>query len=424
MFKKIIEGVVAYNSYTNSLIKLTDLEYEEYKSFSKDNSYKLDIDFKDGLYKCGFLIDDSVDELDVLKYRMLSGRYDKRVLALTIAPTLNCNFRCIYCYEKNYYKNQKLDKETQEAIIIYVRECARDIDMLSVTWYGGEPLLAIDCIENLSKSFIEICKDNNIKYDAFIVTNGFLLNLHNAKVLKKCEINGIQITLDGNEHSHDSKRFLVNGSKTYSTILKNINETSGYFENFVVRMNCSSDNMESFRELHEHFKKTGIKNLELYMSPIRNINECFNNSSCICRDDFLDKEYSLFKSLPQNDFEKYILRKYPFLTKNICGADKLNTIVISPSGDMYKCWSDLGDESLKFGNIKDLSKIDINKYIIYLNSEPYNDEECNECKIYPICLGGCPYESRVGYKDKCEYKEDYLMRCMEDIVKIREGEAK
>ena len=420
IFKKNDNGIIAYNSYRNSLIKLSNEEYQEYINFSNDYMYELDVDFKESLYKCGFLIEDSLNELEVLKYRMISGRYDKKVLGITIAPTLNCNFRCIYCYEKKYYKNKNMDEETQDAIINYLQNHVDDIEMLSITWYGGEPLLAIDCVKNLSKAFIKICKNKNIKYDAFMVTNGFLLDSAYANILKECEISGIQITLDGNEKEHNSKRFLVNGGKTYATIVENIRETCDFFNKVVVRMNCSYDNIESFNELHDYFKSACISNVELYMSPIRNIDGCYNNSSCISRDDFLEKEYLLLKKLPQVEFEKYVLNKYPFLTSNICGADKLNTLVISPEGDMYKCWSDLGNENLKFGNIRDLSKIEITNYIIYLNSEPYNDEKCKECKIYPICLGGCPYERRVDYKDKCEYNQEYLMNFMEDIVSIRE----
>ena len=56
--------------------------------------------FSDDLFEGGFIINDDVDELKLLKLNLLQSRYRTGNLGLTIATTLACNFRCVYCYEK------------------------------------------------------------------------------------------------------------------------------------------------------------------------------------------------------------------------------------------------------------------------------------------------------------------------------------
>lgn len=47
-----------------------------------------------------FIIDDDYDELSVIKFNNYSGKFRNDYFNLTIAPTLQCNFTCPYCYEE------------------------------------------------------------------------------------------------------------------------------------------------------------------------------------------------------------------------------------------------------------------------------------------------------------------------------------
>ena len=54
---------------------------------------------------------------------------------------------------------------------------------MRVEWFGGEPLLCMDVIENLSKHFIDICRKAHKGYTAAITTNGYLLDLETFRKL-------------------------------------------------------------------------------------------------------------------------------------------------------------------------------------------------------------------------------------------------
>ena len=117
------------------------------------------------MLRAGYITDSANNELAKVKYDRMYGRYTKNIISLTIAPTMDCNMSCSYCYEK---RNKSIMKEeTQEQIYTYVKSIFNTkphVLGLSVTWYGGEPLMQKEIICNLSKKFIDLCNEqkNNI----------------------------------------------------------------------------------------------------------------------------------------------------------------------------------------------------------------------------------------------------------------------
>ena len=81
-----------------------------------------------------------------------------------------------------------MSKDIQDKIVEYVRRQVSTISQLSVNWYGGEPLLAIDVIESLTEHFLKICKENNITYSSTIITNGYLLDMETVNRLIEYQI--------------------------------------------------------------------------------------------------------------------------------------------------------------------------------------------------------------------------------------------
>lgn len=67
-----------------------------------------------------------------------------------------------------------MSERIQDAIIHLVEMHKSNLQALSVVWYGGEPLLAISIIKRLSLRLIQLCKEANISYSAYMITNGYL----------------------------------------------------------------------------------------------------------------------------------------------------------------------------------------------------------------------------------------------------------
>lgn len=203
-----------YNSLTGSLVKLTEEEQAELQVLMHCNELPSFSPLYEQLIFGGFLTESSFDELALIRYQMFSSRNNKKSLNLTIAPTLDCNFRCSYCYEKENHKTGSMDSETIAGLMDFVTLYAADCKEIGVTWYGGEPLMTPDVIEIISKELIQFCAEKNIRYSAAMITNGYFLTRKNAELIRNCRISLVQITLDGDRKNHDARRYLVNGVRS------------------------------------------------------------------------------------------------------------------------------------------------------------------------------------------------------------------
>lgn len=66
----------------------------------------------------GCIVDDDVDELEKVEFYRNLAKYDRTNFALTIAPTLDCNFRCKYCFENHPKGN--MNEKIQDALLKFV----------------------------------------------------------------------------------------------------------------------------------------------------------------------------------------------------------------------------------------------------------------------------------------------------------------
>lgn len=114
--------------------------------------------------------------------------------------------------------------ELQEDIIDYVRKNIMDFSGVDIRWFGGEPLMALDVIENISYKIIEMCNRTKRRYTASIITNAYLLSRNTYERLIKCHVWLFQITVDGLKDSHDVYRPLYNGEGTFEKIMYNLKE--------------------------------------------------------------------------------------------------------------------------------------------------------------------------------------------------------
>jgi len=394
--------VVCYNARTNALAKINQNLYDRYLQYMKGNTKALeDKEIKDLIYG-GFIIDRNVNELEILKERMYLDRYGNNHgnLAVTIAPTLKCNFACPYCYEQGD-KPDKMTIELQDRILELLESQKDLLKSFSVTWYGGEPLLAFDVIENLSNKFIDICRKNNIEYTASMVTNGYLLNREICKKLvSDLKVNVIQITIDGMAETHDKTRILHNKNGTFEQIIENLKDSIDLLEGIVtIRTNVNKENYLDAHRLNDFLQKEKLLGkINHYFANVRPVEDNYSDNLCFSEEEF-DSINELYNKTCR------IEPQYPQLKSTFCTADNMFSMVISSDGDIYKCWHDVGVKEKRIGNILvnnnyfDEMKYLRNKYR-YTMYDPTIDEECKDCNILPICMGGCP-EERLNANERC-----------------------
>ena len=204
------QTILAYNSFTTALVKLEKEEFGHLQDFCTDPKEDFFetrnlVPFKDQLKELGLIVPQEVNELEQIRALRSAVQQQERHLGLTIVPTLNCNFQCSYCF--SFARQERLGHSVRQALLQFVRNKLDKVENLSISWFGGEPLLCLDIIEDLSAQFSGLSEEHQVKMTpGTIITNGYLLTREVAKRLQKAGISSAQITLDGDQETHDRRR--------------------------------------------------------------------------------------------------------------------------------------------------------------------------------------------------------------------------
>lgn len=212
--EEIDGGMLIFNTMTAAILWIPNelWECEVYDGEITDD-WKTVID-------SGIWVGEDRNEYEELKNHLkFSARNLAEDIAITIAPTYICNMKCEYCFQKD---NDKLimSTETADRIISAITGIISKYKRVNISWFGGEPLIAIGIIEYISHKIISFCNDYHIVYSADLITNGTLLNSENMDLLKRCQVKKIQVTLDGT--THDLTRKMKNGTSSYNIIIMNV----------------------------------------------------------------------------------------------------------------------------------------------------------------------------------------------------------
>ena len=150
--------------------------------------------------------------------RMFSMRND--VLHLILLPTEQCNFRCTYCYEDFFVGRMK--PEIIQGVKRMIDNRLSDLRRLKVSWFGGEPLLAISVVEDISNHVMAASRGTGLDYSGDITTNGYLLDDAMLNRLTAVGVRDFQISLDGPEELHDRTRVRADGRGSFERLWQNL----------------------------------------------------------------------------------------------------------------------------------------------------------------------------------------------------------
>jgi len=410
-FFKPLNKFVVYNSFSASLIELED---ELYNDLVNNNFANIAKKTLSELVELSIIVYDDNILINKLKFEIYKSRYDRENLHLTITPTYFCNFNCSYCYEDNRPKIF-MSENTIQNLISFVKE--KKVSNLTVTWYGGEPLLAFDKIVKLTTELKKIVKT----FSAHIVTNGYLLTPDKIKLLKDLNIEEIQITLDGPPEIHNIKRPLQSGKETFNKIINNtksvLKETN---INVVIRVNIDKKNSDYYYSFQKYLlNEFNSEKLFIYPAMIHNFED--NKSCLVTTGCLLDKnEYSKFLIEQFNKNKNINLNYFPSPPDIECMAKHINAFLIGADGDIYKCWLDIGNKNKRIGNINDATIKNYNVLSMYMvEMDVFEDEKCSNCILLPSCVGGCPNERIAAKVNKHIDYCSPMIKDLESFLKIQ-----
>lgn len=103
------EQYVLYNTLEQRLLFIQSELKELMEMYKTSELKEIHPEFFNYMVEEKFIINEEIDELDEIKKISKSIDEDNSLFLLTINPTMNCNFKCWYCYE-NLVKSSRLDE--------------------------------------------------------------------------------------------------------------------------------------------------------------------------------------------------------------------------------------------------------------------------------------------------------------------------
>ena len=381
-----------YNSASGAFGVLTGNAWATYLSPDEGNA-----DIVECLADAGFLTNDTPEE-ELARVREIfdAQRADSSVLDLSIAPTYACNYRCPYCYEQGHNGIPGImDDKTIDAIVAFVaNRYEKDaFGQLAVQWYGGDPSLALDCVEKISQRLIAFCDERGIVYNALMLSNCNLIDEDAVDLLVRCRITEIFITVDGPEEIHNARRVAADGSNSFAKQMKAARLCSEAGINVRANMNTDRVNLPYYPEVSALLRdEFGI---ELTTTMLCDYGHFFGTREFKkpAFDLFTHEEYAHLNHdiFVKSGFTESQLREILRPIKRFCRGQRDNYFVIDVRGDVYKCDGYMGEPNHIHFNIFDEIGVENLHEITF---DATQDAKCGACTLLPLCHGNCIWERR------------------------------
>jgi radical SAM protein with 4Fe4S-binding SPASM domain len=284
-------------------------------------------------------------------------------------PTLNCNYSCPFCFNRNLPALKDIDMNEFHNILLILKHLGIDhIDML-----GGEPSLHPDLLQ-----FIDLIHHNGLK--TTISTNGTHVDLLTAisKTYPKKSVR-IGVSLNSEKVPNDLHTYII----TFKPMLKSI-----YSKQTILPKSCNAyigiPGIEYFLLFMDIMNQDDIK----YSVPFyRFYNDILK----------LKKTIGNIDGVFCSGFIPDLIR-YPELECVRCpaGTTKLSLL---PNGDMYPCYLFFQFTEFRLGNIlvDDFNDIWHHPILNYFRTFKKNNCPKTDCSLFHSCHGGCPALSYIFY---------------------------
>lgn len=331
------------------------------------------------------IIEDETDEIKSQIERWKEEYDNPERCTILLLPTLDCNMRCWYCYEK-HIAGSKMNEDTIQRICRFIYNKTQDVQLkeLHISWFGGEPLLHFNKVVLPILQYAKsTCDQQNIKLTTHFTTNGVLLTERIRKTLLNLHLEeppAFQITLDGNREKHNETRYMHNNTPTYDIIIENIKATIKDGMTVLNRFNYTGQNIDTLIDIPKEYDNlTEEEKMRLHFDFQQVWQESNNKES-------RKKALEIASIFQGSGFHISIDKKY---NKQHCFEDSINHYSINYDGSVYKCTGKDIQPEIKEGILNENGEIEWNDRHYRRMKMRYGNDFCKSCLIFPICHGGC-----------------------------------
>ncbi|MFC0529789.1 radical SAM protein [Phytohabitans kaempferiae] len=402
-----------FASRTAKMFRLREVDAE---SFTAGRFDEIHPDLVRELTEIEALVSTGEDELGEVTRRRRESSTGARLRRLVFLPTSYCNMGCAYCGQE-HTKTPVVQRRVQQKIDRAKAALADpDTTALHVAWFGGEPLLGLRVMREISAVVVPEAQRLGKPYSADVVTNGSLLTHRVLRELyDECAIRWIEVTIDGPREVHDQRRAMRNGSATFDRIVDLIAEVVAAGSHpeltFGIRTNVDNQNEDRIAELIVELARRGLASPRVILKPAP-VHSWGN--------DVADRELKRWE-YAKRELEWAALAQGLGMTfpatlplrprAATCIATSRSSEVVDSAGRVYTCTEHplVPVDSVR-GQVSSLDVLPADQHRPEGLFDSWYDEveagqwPCATCPFMPVCGGGCPKLWKEGELPCPSYK--------------------
>jgi uncharacterized protein len=414
-----LEGeFVVFNTLSSSIVSLPSSSVDDYLL---GDPGLLPAPLRSQLVQQGVCIEAGGDETQDYLQKYECDKDGGNALFVKLLLVETCNFGCQYCYQnapsKTPAKNGGIiSSRNVEHLFDWLESEALkpEVESLDIELYGGEPTLAKKRFRQIFNRVDDLQSHSNKLVKLDIVTNGSLLDQALIKEFVQRKIR-LQITLDGAQDTHDSRRFFAKGNKgSFDQIITNIKiiVAEGGAELVNLRMNVDRENIEDVPKVAKIASEIGVSNFNVGIVHFREDNSVKYKEHLISPEDMVKRhEANLYKIATEYGFAR---ERTDLSNKTTCSFNLKNGYAVSPNLEVFKCDELIGQSEYRVGRIVENGKFELDGEELQKQRgrSPSDFDECRSCKLLPLCGSGCPVRALnttgTAHNNYCETSYDLV----------------
>lgn len=365
------ENYLLFNTANGTILLLNKSEVDYLNNINSLNNESIE-----KYLELGVIVDANLNESHKLIKRINSELCGNEKLSFVIAPTMRCNYKCIYCFEENKITND-MDTDIALSVVKFITDrVGVTTKEIHITWFGGEPTLNLPIIKIIGENIKRFLLDKNVIFTSSIVSNGVLLSKKVCKeLIEFCNLTTVQITIDGLAKTYCKLK--QTNENNFNQVISNIQDCCELV-NYNIRLNANKNNYLELIKLCDYLMiEKNLKNkINIYFAQLRD----YKNSNY--HDEYFnDIDYYSYKKqfntlLVKKGYQTKKILPPPAFNWRWCGLYKQNNFAIDPNGNIYRCEHELAIDGCKIGNVKIKKK---------LEKKLFFNEKCQKCNLFPSC---------------------------------------
>ncbi|MBI4032585.1 radical SAM protein [Candidatus Berkelbacteria bacterium] len=413
----VAEGILLFNAASGWVIRLTGADGPVLGRALTGSNGSLELEaipaeLCEQLVAGGFLVPRGVDEVPKVRETYWRARRDTPMV-LTLTTTLDCNLGCYYCYEER--STHRLQIADVEAVVSLAADRLQRSGRrrLHVDWYGGEPLMNIEFLEETSAALQARCRSLDVQYAASIISNGTCWPKDVGAFIHRHRVQQVQISFDGLKTNHERRR-RYRPAHVPPRLASSFDRAVSLVDRLLdhvrvdIRLNIDSKNVRDVVPFIRFARSRGWfdRAFPAVIQPAR-LSSYSERSSFMRKSELSGDRFEQIRQTVREEAAGRVTVEeseapdgFPHPRSSVCAALALDSIVVGADRRLHRCGLTVSEPLRAVGQLKPASS---NHLPIlaqpgmpesgddrwWRDFDPTCQPSCSRCSFLPICWGGC-----------------------------------